>query len=333
LLDVSRIGPLGTFSLGPAGATTPPAERGGTTAVPFAVGRSETFFERVQLSITSLPAGWTGALAKSSLIGWTATAGQVNVTVPKDTPLGRYTIGLRGTNQGRAAEATIAVNVTEDDPTASAPGTTFITGTRIGLTSTKIHVRWPAATDPSSAITRYELQRSVNGGPWGTTRSLAGTTRTITDTVAFDVTYRYRLRAADAAGHWSPWAVAGTSRVHAYDDRSSRVAWAGPWKRVTSWLAFKRTVTGSTKPWATMSKTFTGHSVAIVGPKGRHRGKFTVSIDGKVVKTVSQKSSASSRRVVFAWYSAAGGTHTITIRPTGTGTYRLIRVDAILVGR
>ena len=222
---------------------------------------------------------------------------------------------------------------TEDDPTASAPGTTFITGTRMGLTSTKIHVRWSAATDPSSAITRYELQRSKNDGPWGATRSLAGTTRTITDTVAFDVTYRYRLRAADAAGHWSPWAVAGTSRVHAYDDRSSRVVWKGSWKRVTSWSAFKRTVTGSTKPSATMSMTFTGHSVAIVGPKGRHRGKFTVSIDGVVVKTVSQKSSASSRRVVFAWYSAAGGTHTISIKPTGTGTYRLIRVDAILVGR
>ena len=46
LLDVSRIGPLGTFSLTPAGSG-PTAEGGNTVLVPFSIVRSETFFERV----------------------------------------------------------------------------------------------------------------------------------------------------------------------------------------------------------------------------------------------------------------------------------------------
>jgi hypothetical protein len=40
-----------------------------------------------------------------------------------------------------------------------------------------------------------------------------------------------------------------------------------------------------------------------------------------------------SRRVVFSWYSPTRGTHTVTLTPTGTGTYRAIRIDALVVGR
>ena len=122
LLDVSRIGPLGTFSLTQASAA-PTAEGGMTLAVPFTVVRGATFFERVNLAITSAPDGWAPALAASSLMGWTANAGKVTVTIPKGTPPGTYTIGLRGTNQGRASDTTISVNVVENDPTAAAPTT------------------------------------------------------------------------------------------------------------------------------------------------------------------------------------------------------------------
>jgi hypothetical protein len=38
-----------------------------------------------------------------------------------------------------------------------------------------------------------------------------------------------------------------------------------------------------------------------------------------------------SRQVVFTTYFSGGGTHTITLRPTGSGTYRLFQLDALLV--
>ena len=68
-------------------------------------------------------------------MGWTATADQVNVTIPRDTPAGTYEIGVRGTNQGRTVEGTIPVTVTEDDPTANPPTTTSLApGSTIGRT-------------------------------------------------------------------------------------------------------------------------------------------------------------------------------------------------------
>jgi hypothetical protein len=269
-------------------------------------------------------------------MGWTANADQVNVTIPRDTPAGTYQIGVRGTNQGRTVEGTIPVTVTEDDPTANPPTTTSVAnGSTMGRTTSKIRVTWPVATDPSSAIAGYELQRSANGGAWEGSRSLSATTRAYVDTVAFDTTYRYRVRAVDAVGHWSPWAeMAGSGRYHPYDDRSSYVIRKGSWQKLTTSTAFKSTLVGSSTSSARLSMTFTGRSLAIVAPKGPKRGSITISIDGVVQRVVSLKAStALSRRVVFSWYSPTRSTHVVTVTPTGTGTYRAIRIDAFVVGR
>jgi hypothetical protein len=334
LLDVSRIGPLGTFSLTPAGPG-PTAEGGTTVLVPFSVVRSETFFERVHFSITSLPSGWTGSAATPSLLGWTANTGQLSIRIPPLTAPGAYTIGVRGTNQGRTADTSVTVNVIADDPTAMPPQTSFSNGQRMDPSTTPISVSWPSATDPSSAIGGYQLQRSVNGGAWGGTTNVSGTTRSVTTTVAFDTTYQFRVRAMDVGGHWSPWAVAGTSsRFHAYDDRSSSVVRTGTWTPVTSSTAYKRTLLGASRASRKLSLTFTGHSIGIVAPKSLYRGKANVYIDGVFAATISLRSSSSLiRRFVFNRSFAAGGTHTIRIVPTGTGAHPLIRVDAFVVGR
>jgi subtilisin len=333
LLDVSRIGPLGTFSLTPAAPKTN-GEAGTTTTVPFTVGRSATFFERVSLSITSLPAGWTGTLAKTSLMGWTATAGQVSLAIPTGTPLGTYSIGLKGTNQGRTIATTFTVQVVKDDPTATPPWTTYIAGTTLGRTSTLIHVLWAPATDPTSAIAGYELQRSVNDGAWGSTVSMAGTAHMATYTATLDTVYRFRVRAVDAAGNWSAWAVAGTSRFHPFDDRSSRVRRVGTWHPASSSGAYKSTLLGSSKASTSVRMTFTGHSVAVVAQKSPYRGKAKVYLDGAYIKTISTTSSRTyNRQVVFSWFFPGGGTHTISLVPTGTGAHPLFRLDAIAVGR
>ena len=61
LLDVSRLGALGTFKLAPGGGTPTTAEGNSTVSVPFTVIRSATFFERVAFKVTGLPDGWTAA--------------------------------------------------------------------------------------------------------------------------------------------------------------------------------------------------------------------------------------------------------------------------------
>ena len=89
LLDVSRIGSLGTFALSPGSSTVATVEAGTTGTVPITVARSATFFERVSLSVTSLPSGWTGAPVPTSVMGWTATAAGVRWPFPRARPSGR----------------------------------------------------------------------------------------------------------------------------------------------------------------------------------------------------------------------------------------------------
>jgi subtilisin len=332
LLDVSRIGQLGTFALTP-GATAPTVEGNTTLSIPFTVARSSTFFERVQLSLTSVPAGWGAVVATPSLMGWAAIAARLTVTVPRGTPAGSYAIGVKGTNQGRTVLASLPITVVEDTPTASVPYAALQVGATMGHGAANVRVLWAAATDPSSPIAGYQLQRSQDGGPWGATIDLAANRREAVITLPFDKTYRFRMRAIDRAFNWSPWAETPTStRVHAVDDRSTSIARAGSWVRVSNSSAYKSTVSGSTKAGSRLTLSFTGHGVAVVGSTGPYRGKANVYIDGVFVRTISMKSGTTrSRQVAFTSYFPAGGSHTISFVATGSGTYRLVRLDAFVV--
>jgi hypothetical protein len=332
LLDVSRIGVLGTFALTPGGAA-PTVEGNSTLSVPYTVVRSATFFERVQLSVTSVPAGWTATTAPTSLMGWTATAARLTVTVPKGTPAGSYAIGVKGTNQGRTVLASLPITIVEDDPTASVPSSAIQADTTMGHAAANVRVAWSTATDPTSPIAGYQLERSQDGGPWGATIDRTAAQREAVIALTLDKTYRFRVRAIDRAGNWSPWAEAPSStRVHAVDDRSASIVRAGSWVRVSNSSAYKSTVSGSTRAGARLTLSFTGHGVAVVGSTGPYRGKANVYVDGMFVRTISMKSRTTrSRQVVFTRNFVAGGSHIISFVATGSGTYPLVRLDAFIV--
>jgi hypothetical protein len=109
LLDVSKLGPLGTFSVS-AGSSSAIPETGGVARLPVTVSRSATFFERVTLTVSSAPAGWTAG-SKTSLLGWTAKSATLTVTIPAGTPAGVYEVQVKGTNQGRTVTDTAEVQV------------------------------------------------------------------------------------------------------------------------------------------------------------------------------------------------------------------------------
>lgn len=333
LLDVSRIGPLGTFGLTP-GASAPVVEGNTTLSIPFTVTRSSTFFERVGLSVTSIPVGWSvSAPAPTSLIGWTATAARLTVTVPKGTPAGSYAIGVRATNQGRSALLNLPITVVNDDPTATLPYGAIQVGVVIGHSWANVRVLWPAATDPTSPIAGYELQRSQDGGQWGATITRTAAQREAIIALPFSRTYRFRVRAVDRAGNWSPWvATPSSTSVHAVDDRSSLVTRSGSWTRVASSSAYRGTLSGSSRPRARLTLHFTGHGVALLGPTSALRGTANVYIDGVFIRTISLKSRVShSRKVLFTRYFPNGGAHTIAFEATGGGKHPHVRLDAFVV--
>jgi subtilisin family serine protease len=332
LLDVSRLGNLGTFSLNPV-STTPTVEGATTTTVPFKINRSDTFFERVKLSVTSAPSGWGATMATTSLMGWSANSGSIKVTVPGGAAQGSYTIGIRGTNQGRTATTNVTVRVVKDDPTAQPPTASFVPDVQMGLGSMHVRVAWPAATDPSSGIDGYEVQRKIGSGSWGSTISRPASDRDVTYDVGYDTDTTFRVRAQDAAGNWSSWAVASSVvRINPVDDRSGLVTSTGTWHRYGSSSGWRGTVTGSAHHSASLSLTFSGKGVAVIAPKSTHRGKVAVYIDGSYVGQVKMKASPSQRRhVIFTRTFSSGGTHTVKLMPAGTGKHPQFRLDAFAV--
>jgi subtilisin len=335
LLDVSRLGDLGTFSLTPGSSTATTVEGGTTATVPVTVVRSDTFFERVTFSATTVPDGWGMGPALASSMGWGSSPGMVSVVVPRDTAPGSYDVGVTGANQGRTATTTVTVNVVEDDPTASPPVAGLIPGIKMGLTTSQVRVGWPPATDPTSVIAGYQVQSSKNGGSWTSTVSRTASQRDAPFTVAFAALYSFRVRAIDAGGHWSPWAQAvNPTVIYPVDDRNSSVVRHGTWSRRASATAWRTTLSCSRTAGASLAMTFTGRGVAVVGPTNPQRGKARVYLDGVYVTTVDMKSAAwTSRHVVFARSFSTGGTHVITLRAVGTGTYPLFCLDAFVVLR
>ena len=340
LLDVSKLGPLGTFDFTSPAAAAATAEAGSTATLTVRITRSPTFFERVKFSTTSLPSGWTAAWEPSSVMGWTAIKTNLRLTVPKGTASGKYTIGLRATNQGREERASVSVTVTNDDPTAYAPTIAPFGGAVVGMsalgtpTTVAMRLAWSKATDPSSAITEYEIQRSTNGGAWVTIAHKASATSADVGTLALSATYRFRIRAKDAVGNWSPWATGPVLTFANVSDRSSSLAYRGSWSAATVSGSTHHVHTTSKSAGATVRTTFTGRGIALIMPRSSGRGKATIYIDGVAVATIdTYASSAQSRRIVFARSWGSSATHSIIVKVLGTSGRPSVSLDGLIITR
>ena len=332
LLDVSRLDGLGDFSLS-LGSPAAVGEAGGTVTLPIGVGRSASFFERVNLSAVAeapLSAKFAGA---TSLYGFTAKSSSLMVTVPKSTPAGTYTIRITGLNWGRERTASATVTVTSDLPTASAAIILPTTSTAFSGTSLTAKAVWAAATDKSSAIAGYEVELRVDSGSWGSTRTFSAlAARQTSFGVAAGHTYSTRVRAKDAVGNWSPWVESADVKLAVTQESSTAVAYAGTWSRWTnSWLS-GGAGRYATRAGARATLTFTGRSVALVVPKGPSRGAAKLFVDGAYVGSVSlYASSFQARRIVWSRGWATAGTHRVTVEVSGTAGHPRVDVDAFVV--
>ena len=341
LLDVSLIGDLGIFRpevMAPAPLVT---EAGGSFDLPVTIHHSSTFFERVRLTLADVPIGWTASLTRAYLYGWDATSSTLRVTVPRSTPAGEYTMRIVGVNFGRIRETSLTVTVEGDLPTARPPVMVPVRGVALSnplgepfRLSTR--VSWPVATDPTSAIGGYELQHSLDGTTWTTVATTTASVRSaIARSLAFGLEHRFRVRAVDTVGNWSPWVEAATTfRLTATGDRAAPVTYKGSWARMTSSPATDRTISTSRSAGASARYQFTGRAIAVVAPTSSTRGKVTVLIDGVSAGTIDLRTATTRhRRVVFARDFGASGTHTIELRVQGTAGRPMVSIDGFVVVR
>ena len=330
LLDVSRIGPRGDFSVavGPAVAV---GENGGTARFPVTIKRSATSFERIRLSIAGLPDGATASFDAPSVYGFAGVASTLTVRLPAGLSDGDLALTVTADEHGRSHAVTALVRVETDPPTALPPAAAAQTKAILGTTAVPTKVSWPAATDATTAIAGYELQTSVDGGPWVSTTPTSASVRSALRTQTLGHAYRYRVRARDAVGNWSDWANGPSVTGVLVQDRSSAVTYSGTWKRAWYTYASDRTTMYATAAGARARTTFSGRGIAIAAPTNSARGSAKVYVDGVYKATISLRSAVNHGRVVvYSATFATLGTHTIELRVAGNGR---VDLDAFVVLR
>ena len=165
LLDVSKLGPLGTFSLSAPTVGVVP-ETGGAASVAITINRSSTFFERVRLCVRG-PRRMDRAPRPHERVRLVGQVGAAQRDRPDVGAAGTYEFTITGTNQGRTASIVAEVTVGRDLPTALAPTSARVkTNVALNATSAPTVISWPAASDLSSTIAGYEFQWSRDGGAW-----------------------------------------------------------------------------------------------------------------------------------------------------------------------
>ncbi|MDQ2964339.1 MAG: S8 family serine peptidase, partial [Chloroflexota bacterium] len=333
LLDVSKIGPAGDFSVG-VGSTVPLGEAGGTVTLPITISRTPTHFETLALTATT-PPGFPVTLDVPSLTGFTANSATLTVTVPPSLPAGSYPVVVSAAEGTRTREATVQLVVENDTPTAAPPTANPAYKQSIaGIDSAPLRVTWPAATDPSSKIVGYELEYSMDFGPWQPAGTAAGSATSAIRTVPLSHSHRFQIRARDAAGNWSPWAVGAPMGLGIVQDSSPKMRYATGWYRYDSAAASGGTTRFTTRRSSSVRLTMTARILSIVAPVGPTRGSAAVYVNGTYQATISFYSkTAASRRIVWTKTFDADGAKTIEIRASGTAGRPRIDVDAILIGR
>ncbi|MBA2382413.1 MAG: S8 family serine peptidase, partial [Chloroflexi bacterium] len=330
LLDVSKIGPRGDFSV-TAGSVATVGEAGGSARFPVTIARTPTSFERIRLSVTGLPDGATAAFAPASLYGFAGVASTLTVTVPRGLAPGSYPITISASEHGTIHTSDATIVAENDLPTALPPATAALVRGILSSTTVPTRVSWPAATDPSTGIAGYELQMSEDGGTWIAASSTSSAIRSATASHDLGHAYQYRVRAQDGVGNWSAWASGPIVTGALLQDRATAVTYSGTWKKSTYVNASGGSTTYATSSGARVRTTFSGRGIAMVAPVGTTRGSARIYIDGAYRTTVSfRASSGRSRVVMFSTTFATLGTHTIDVRLVGNGR---VDLDAFVILR
>lgn len=259
-------------------------------------------------------------------------------------------VDFAGNTDATAASRSFFVDTV--DPTVSAPSNNFVVPSTLGVVTANytvpVRISWSGADqggNSGSGTNRYELQRSVNSGPWSgdllqqqpVPPAAGGPETSVTFSHTLGSTYKYRVRAQDVAGNYSNW-VEGTSSVNrAYDEVSSPVTYPiGSWVSQSLSGAYNGNVKYETDMGARSRLSFTGREAAWVTAKGPNRGKAEVWVDGVQVTTIDlYASTVQPRTIVFRRAWATSGSHAVVVVLTGTknssSTNTRVDVDAFVV--
>jgi hypothetical protein len=237
---------------------------------------------------------------------------------------------------GHADSAIVLVSVPVDKfkPVATAPAQSIVGPQTIGATTVAIRVTW-TATDKGAGVARYQLYRSKNGGPWQRVSLRTALTRSVTQALTVNASYRFRARAVDKVGNVGAFAYGPTFKVRRIQETpSTALTYVGTWGTSTSASYSGGHAKASVTALDSATYSFTGRNIAWVAARSKVRGSARILIDGVVVGTVNLQSTTTSyRRVVYVRSFGALGPHTIQIVVLGTAGHPRVDIDTFVVVR
>lgn len=190
---------------------------------------------------------------------------------------------------GQPASATTTVEVDSTAPQVAAPQIDA------GLTSGALTgvVRWSG-----HGASTFEAQVSRDGGAFtpvylprpGTTRAEYA--------MHSGSSYRFRVRASDAAGNTSPWGVS-TARPSLLQESAERVRYDGRWGHPVVTASGDR-LRSTASRGATATVRTRASEVEVVAPTGPNRGRAAVLVDGRRVRIVDLYSARHEARQTVA---------------------------------
>lgn len=301
---------------------------GSTAAYDIWLARLDGFAGSVGLSVvqSSLPAGATAGFDPETLSGADPGWARLTVNLPANATPGTYDIEVRATDGGLQRSATVRLLLDAGAAApAGAPRMSLRAGVQSGMIALPVRIQWDAVNGAS----RYELQRSRDGGAWS---AVAKPTAPALDTTAWPGSfYRYRVRALKN-GVWGAWLVGAASLARPYYAPFEGVHLTGNWSIAPVNGSYSELPSYSTQPGARATLDFTGRSVSWMASRSPKRGKARVYIDGALEATVDlYASSKQHRRVVFSRAWATAGDHEIRVEVVGTQNRQRVDIDTVVV--
>ena len=216
-------------------------------------------------------------------------------------------------------------------PTSTAPAVAPLAGRSLSAAGAPVRITFTGA-DTGSGIDRFELQRSVNSGPWTAVATTDATSVVTRIPVSGHV--RYRVRPIDEAGNSGSWAYGPVLMAGITQQYERPVRFTGTWTTARSSSYSGGTVLYATQKGASAKLTFTGKSVALITTTGPNRGKIKVYVNDVYKATVDLRSPTAAQRVLTwsaTWSTSA--TRTVKIVVLGTPGRPRVDLDGFLVIR
>ena len=249
--------------------------------------------------------------------GYTAQDGLRNIAVRFQTNNGgaRWIGGMVLLDRAVPTSDTPVPAVAQDTTvTEQAGGDGFGVSALAKVITLATNIQWKAS-DASSGIKAYDLDRLINGG-WTDVTLANPTSSSVQQAVAAGTSNQFRVQATDRAGNTSPWKTGPTFAASIIQDNAANLVYGGTWRTETRSEALGGSIRTTRNQGAWVKLTFTGRGIALIAPRGLSSmvGTASVFIDGKLIKAAFFTASAyQPRRVVFTTSWKSKGTHTIKI--------------------